>query len=221
MLPLGLVFLVIGILGLRNYFRLKGPPLSDLHEVRLLNVTNVVAESEIPSSKRIDNIWLWTSTGAKIRYRSRFPYSSEVQHLDPHYGLLLDRFNIVWAVTTSRGEVLKRNYFDEYNIEAKSVGKFCGGFMVIGAVCAFFVFFYNERRLRAGTLPAEEMMPIRTRQLILIGSLVGYLVFCVAVVFPLLSGKLPGWVLMLIWVLGGGLLGNGIVSYFRKHPPRS
>jgi hypothetical protein len=65
-----------------------------------------------------------------------------------------------------------------------------------------------------------QLKPVRVRLLILFGGLFGYLIFWFMVIAPLLSNKLPGWVLVLVWVLGGGLIGNGIVTYFKKHPPQ-
>jgi hypothetical protein len=115
-LPFGLIFLVLGIVGLHNYFQLKGPPLSQLHEIKLLSFTNVVAEGEIPGSTHIDSIWLQSSNGLKIRYREKFPYSSEILNLNTNYGLLLDSTNAIWGITTANGEVLARSYFEEINI---------------------------------------------------------------------------------------------------------
>ncbi len=219
-LPLGLGLLIVGIMGLRNYLRLSGPPPAELHVLKLADITNVVAEPEIPGSTRIDNLWLQASDGAKIRYRVRFPYSSEVRHLDPDYSLLLDTTNVVWAVTTRGGEVLARSYFEEYNIEAKSVGKYCGSFLALFGFALLFCFVVCEKQLRRGGPLPPPVNPVRVRQLILWGSILGYLIFCFTALFPFLWGKVPGWVLGLIWVLGGGLIGNGIVAYFRKHPPK-
>jgi hypothetical protein len=219
-LPLmaGLILLAIGVMGLRDYFRLKGPPPAELHELKLTNVTNVVAEPEIPGSMRIDNLWLQASDGSKIRYRVQFPYSSEIRRLNPDYSLLLDTTNVPWAVTTGRGEVLAGSYFEEYNIEAKSVGKYCGSLSVFFGILLSLSFFLCEKLRRAGV---PQQQSIRLRQLILWGSIIGYMVFCLAVIFPLLSGRVPPWLLSLIWVLGVGLIGNGVVAYFRKHPPKS
>src|SRR4051812_17563930 len=198
-LPAGLVLLVVGIIGLRNYFRLKGPPLAELHALKLANVTNVVAEPEIPGSTRIDNIWLRTSDSAKIRYRQRFPYSDEIRRLNPDYGLLLDKTNVVWAVTTRGGETLARSFFEEYNIEAKTVGKYCGSFLALFGLCMLFAFVLGERQLQPGKPLPASLNPIRMRQVIVFGSIIGYMALCFAVIFPLLSGKVPRWLLMLIW----------------------
>jgi hypothetical protein len=219
-LPIGLILLAGGIIGLRNYFRLKGPPLAELHALKLTNVTNVVAEPEIPGSTRIDSIWLRTSDGAKIRYRQRFPYSDEIRRLNPNYGLFLDKTNVVWAVISGGGEILARNYFEEYNLEAKTVGKYCGSFLALFGVCLLFAFTVNERQFQPGKPMPKSLNPIRLRQLILFGSIVGYMALCFAVIFPLLSGRVAGWLSPLIWVFGAGLIGNGIVAYFRKHPPK-
>src|SRR5690242_21456806 len=96
-LPAGLACLGIGVWSVFNYFRLAGPPLEQLHEVRLQDVTQVSAESDIPGSARIDNIWLQTSNNGTIRYRSRFPYSDEILRRDTNVSVLLDDTNTVWA----------------------------------------------------------------------------------------------------------------------------
>ena len=218
-LPVGLFLLAIGVMGLRDYFRLKGPPLTELHQMNLTDVANVVVEAEIPGSTRIDKISLQTSDGAKVRYRNRFPYSSEIRRLNPDYGLLLDKTNLVWAVTTGGGEILACNYFQEYNIEAKTVGKYCGSFLASFGSWLLLTFIVSEKRLRSGKPLPETMIRIRVRLVILFGSLIGYMMFYFVIILPLLSGKVGGWLLGLIWVLGAGLIGNGIVAYFRKHPP--
>src|SRR5262245_14787365 len=219
-LPIGLLFVFMGVKGLLDSFRLMGPTLEELHRVNLANVTNVIAEPDVPGSTKIDYIWLQTSDGVKIRYRNRFPHSSEILRLNPNYSLLLDKTNRVWAITTGGGEILGRRYFDDYNIEAKTVGKHCGGFLGIIGAGLLFCFFVSEKNRRAGVPMPQSLPAVRLRQAILLGSIIGYFIICMTVVFPLLSGKVSGLVLALIWVLGAGLMGNGIVAYFRKHPPR-
>jgi len=213
------MLLAVGLVGGFNYFRLKGPPAADLHEVKLRDVTNMRLETEFPGSKRIDNIWLKTSTGVTIRYRNRFPYSAEVQRLDPNFGLLLDTSNAVWAVTTTKGEVLAQRYFEEYNIEAKSVGKMCGLLLGVMGTWMLLGFIYTECRFRAGKLPVAEHFPVRVRELILLSSLLGYLALFGFVIAPWLRNVLPAWLIGLIWVLSGGVLGNSIVNHFRRRPP--
>ncbi|PWU20797.1 MAG: hypothetical protein C5B50_03105 [Verrucomicrobia bacterium] len=226
-LLIGLVLLAMGLKGLRDYVTLKGPPLAELHQLKLADVTNVVVVPEIPGSARIDNIWLQTLEGAKIRYRNRFPYFEEIRRLNPDYGLLLDETNRVWGITKRSGEILDRNYFEEYNIEAKSVGKICGSFFAISGFVLLFLFVQWERLSRAGKLTPQSLAtapqilrPVRLRQIMLWGAIIAYAIFCVTVIFPLLAGKGPVWMVPLIWVLGCGVIGNGIVAYFRKHPPK-
>jgi hypothetical protein len=216
------VFLLcVGLMGLRNYFRLHGPPLSELHEVTLAGVTNVVAEPEISGSARIGRIWLETSAGERIPYHQSFPCSDEIRRLDTNYGLLLDKSNTVWGVTTSRGETLGRRYFEERNIEAKTVGKACGSLLTFIGVWGLLASVMGEIAYRAGKLQPKNVMPIRTRQLVLYGSIIGYAVLLFVVVRPFLPGGMGFWPFGLLWVLGVGLIGNGIVAYYRKHPPRA
>ena len=134
--------------------------------------------------------------------------------------LLLDKTNLVWGITKSGGQVLGVNYFELYNIEAKSVGLYCGSFLGIFGLCFLGVFILNEQKYRADQLKPEDLIPIRTRNLILFGSIGGYLIFCFIVVFPLLSGKVPNFILPIIWVAGAGLIANRLATWFRNHPPK-
>jgi hypothetical protein len=217
--PLGLLLLIVGLYGLHNYFCLNGPPLAELHEFKLAGVTNVVLEPEIPGSIQVGNMWLQTSADTKIRYHKQYPYADAIQRLDPDYGLLLDKSNLVWGITTSRGEVLARNYFEEQHIEAKSVGKICGSFLTFVGLWLLLIFALCELRYRAGTLSASCLIFVRTRQVVLIGSLVVYLFLCAFVMPKVLPQQVAGWAMPFIWVIGAGVLGNGIVAYYRKHRP--
>jgi hypothetical protein len=42
-LPLGVLFLYGGLMCLRSYSRLQGPPLTALHEVKVASITNMIA----------------------------------------------------------------------------------------------------------------------------------------------------------------------------------
>jgi hypothetical protein len=91
--------------------------------------------------------------------------------------------------------------------------------LVLVAVGAWelLAFVMCEKRIREGR-PPKTLFTIRARQLILFGFLGGYMALFI-VVFELLPSKIA-WVWPPAWVLGGGLLGNGIVNYFRRHPPK-
>ncbi|PWU11863.1 MAG: hypothetical protein C5B50_22660 [Verrucomicrobia bacterium] len=221
-LVFGLAWLAVGLGLVRSYFRLTGPTPSDLHALSLTQVTNVVTKLENPGSTKIGRIWLRTDHGARIRYDASFPYSDEIRHLNPDYGLLLDQTNVVWAVTTG-GKVLAARFFQEYHIETKRLDKFFGPFFgIMGLVLVFCSVFFQLQVLAGKPLPKElgTLVTLRVRLLILWGSLIAYLFFYFLVVYPLLASKLGGWSWMLIWLLGAALIANGIVAYFKKHPPR-
>ena len=205
-LPAGVVLLAVGLWSITNYFRLKGPPDRELHELSLRDIRQVTAQSEIPGSTRIDNIWLQTSNDLKIRYRRQFPYSTEVRRLDTNYSLLLDSTNVIWAVKTSEGEVRAKSYFEEYNIEAKSVAKFCGPFLAIMGALLLFGYFGAERHW-ATAAPHEraklEVDAHRTRLLLIS---VGYMILYGVVIAPWLRKYSPSRVVGLLWVLSGGAL---------------
>ena len=77
----------------------------------------------------------------------------------------------------------------------------------------------NQAQVRAGKPLPKVIGSMRVRLVILWSGLIAYLIFWFAVIYPLLAPKVGGFVVMLIWVLGAGFIGNGIVAYFRKHPP--
>ncbi len=217
---LGLVLLLVGLNGISDYFQLNGPPMSELHELKLSFITNVVVEPEAPGSERIERIRLETADGAKVVYRARFPFSSEVRNLDQRYGLLLDRSNTVWGVT-AEGAVLERDYFAERNIEAKSAGKFCGGLLVLVGGLLFFPALLAEVQVRTGRIAAaQEIHSVPTSKVVLVGSLLGYLGLFGFIIAPWLRSILPRGLVGLIWVFSAGLLGMAIVGYFKKQSVR-
>lgn len=220
-LPLGVFFLYGGLMCLRSYSRLHGPPLTVLHEVKLASITNVVAEPAIRGSAPTDRLWLTTSDGAKIRYRQCFPYFEEVRRRDPNYGLLVDNSRTVWAITTSRGEVLARQDFEKFSIRGKSDAELGALICLPFGVLLLAGFIFNGWCCRTGRMPAELVFPIRTRNLVLFGSIVGYMALLFVVLRPYLPGGMGFWAFGLLWVLGAGLIGNSIVAYYREHPPRA
>ncbi len=217
-LVFGVAWLAVGLGLVRSYFRLTGPRLSELHELRLADVTNVVAEPESPGSPRIGRIWLRTAKGARIRYQGSFPYASQIRGLNPDYGLLLDQTNAIWGVTTG-GKVLAGRYFQEYNIENKRIGKTFGPIFTFFGLVLLFGFIVLEAQVLAGKPLPESVGSMRVRPVILWASLIAYLIFWFAVIYPLLAPKVGGLIVGLVWVLGAGFIGNGIVAYFKKHPP--
>ena len=218
-LPVALLLIGMGIYSAFNYFHLHGPPDSELHELKLASVTNVVGEPEILGSEKIDSIWLTAPGDVKVRYRNKFPYSTEVLRLDHTFGLLLDRTNVVWGVT-SAGQVLSRSYFEDYNIEAKSVAKVCGGFVGVMGVMILFIFWAGERSRHRGIVTKNTLPLVRMRNLIMYGSIAGYFVIFGVVITPLLSPIIPSVFLVMLWPLGAGLIAKGCAVYFQKHPPQ-
>jgi hypothetical protein len=96
--------------------------------------------------------------------------------------------------------------------------------MYWGSLCAFFGagelmgFAICEKLVRAGR-PPKIFVSIRARQIILFGGIVGYAVV-LFIIFRLLPNQMA-CATPFFWVVGGGLVGNGIVCYFRKHPPKT
>jgi hypothetical protein len=92
-----------------------------------------------------------------------------------------------------------------------------------GSVCAFFgvfellTFVLCRKRIHEGR-PPQSLFTIRVRQLILFGSMAGYIALPITI-FRFLPGQMA-WAISFVWVLGGGLIWNGIIRYFRKHPPK-
>ena len=138
--------------------------------------------------------------------------------MNPDYGLLLDQTNGIWGVATS-GKVLAARYFQEYNIENKRVCKSFGPIFTCFGLMLLLCFIVFQAQVLARKPLPKSLGTMRVRLLILWGSLIGYLFLWFMVIYPRLAPKLGGLLAALIWVLGGGLIGNGIVAYFKKHPP--
>ncbi len=213
----GLILLGIGSYGIVNYFHLKGPPAAQLHELLLQDVTRVTPESEIPGSSRIDSIWLQTAKGDRIRYRKRFPYSDQVLVLDTNYSLLLDSSNHVWAVKTGDGQVRSQRYFEEYNIEAKTVGKICGPFLATFGALLSFGYFLGERAWPEAPAAERAKLEVDANRTRLVVALIGYLIIFGTVLGPWLRKYLPGFVVQLLWLASCGVL-VGVLS--KKPPPK-
>ena len=49
-------------------------------------------------------------------------------------------YRIKGLYVAPNGEILERDYFDEYNIEAKSVDKYCGSFLTVFGVVMLLMF---------------------------------------------------------------------------------
>lgn len=214
-LPVGLILLVGGSWGIANYFRLHGPGDDELHELALRDVSKVTEEPEIPGSKRIDNIWLETTNDVRIRYRNRFPHSTEVRHLDTNLSLLLDSSNTVWAVRKSDGAVLSRRYFEEYNIEVKVVGKYFGPFLAAFGAIMLALYFSAERNWK--NWPAEERAKLEVVDahqmrlgLALVGNLVAF-----GLLADWLLKYLPGYAFIVLYLLSSYVL-VGLVSRKRR-----
>ena len=107
-----------------------------------------------------------------------------------------------------------RDYFSKHG---SSAGKYAGYACVFLAVWMWLPFAVCQKRIKEGR-PPKGLFTIRARQLILFGSFAGCFVlfFAISRIIP----DRMSWALPLIWVVGVGLAGNGIVSYFRRRPPK-
>lgn len=192
-----------------------------LHELKMSDVTAITEEPEISDSSKIDRIWLTESDGVKIRYRARFPYSDEIRQQNTNFSLLLDATNAIWGLKEKgQGGILGRAYFEDYNIEAKSVDLVCGPFIGIFGAMILFAYFVSEHAFRRGKLPEEHQMLRPKRSVVFGATLAGYAILFWAAIVPILSPIVPSWVLGCIWVAGGGLLGNAVVIYYEKKSKR-
>jgi hypothetical protein len=76
-----------------------------------------------------------------------------------------------------------------------------------------------QKRIRQGG-KIETLFTIRLRQLVLFGSIAGYMAFCF-IISRWFTGKITWAIPFFIWLFGGPLIWNGIVRYFRNHPPKN
>lgn len=93
-----------------------------------------------------------------------------------------------------------------------------GWFCIFLSLFTLLTFILCLKQIRIGR-PVKSLFTIRLRMLILVGTMAGLMMFSFD-----LSRFLPAgiaWVLPFIWVFGGGFIWNGIVRYFRNHPPKN
>jgi hypothetical protein len=94
-----------------------------------------------------------------------------------------------------------------------------GGWALISlGLFVLLTFVLSEMRLRQGGKIAS-LFTIRVRPLLLAGFMAGFMAFTF-----ILYGMLPPAMTLtipFIWVFGGAFIWNGIVRYFRNHPPKS
>lgn len=216
----GLLLLAAGLYCLHEACEMKVPSRTELREVPLAGITAVVGRPAVTGSTRNDDLWLRRPTGAGIHYRHCFPYADEIQHLNPVYGLLIDQNNLVWAVTRNHGEVLAGDYFKNYNYPIRFNLILWGSIVAFFGVYGLLTYFLCERQYRAGRWSPPFFIPVRPRHVTLWVTLGVYMALCF-VLFQRFAGMIPGWLFPFIWVLGAGAIGNGLVAWFRKHPPRA
>lgn len=102
--------------------------------------------------------------------------------------------------------------------KAPKVLMYGGWFCIFLGFFTLLSFVLCLKEIRAGR-PVKSLFTIRLRMLILVGTMAGLGFFAFS-----FSRFLPAgiaWALPFIWVFGGGFVWNGIVSYFRNHPPKS
>lgn len=211
-LPAGLFLIAVGLLGLYRFVNLKGPPADQIHTLRLESVTNTVM--------RLDSVWLKTSEGETIRYRKEFPYFSDVTRLNPQFSLLLDSSNGIWGVATNNTDILARSFFEDRNIETKSVSKICGSFCGGFGVLMLILFLLGEKMCRDKDSAKRLGIPLLpSGMVILIGGIFGYLFLFASMISPWLQKWLPDWAVGIAWVLSGGLLLHFMFQHLRKKLP--
>jgi len=146
--------------------------------------------------------------GFRIRVKD-LPEQSGERRISVHWFFLP-----LGLILLAAGLVGLRNYF---LLNGPPLNKYWGSLCAFFGVFELLTFVLCEKRIRKGR-PPQSLFTIRVRQLVLFGSIAGYMVLCFAI-SRLFVGQ-TAWAIPLIWVLGAGLIWNGIVLYFGKHPPK-
>jgi hypothetical protein len=214
-LPAGILFLFFGLWAAWGYFHTGAPAVRELQELRL---QDVIAATPIHQGRtgEVSSVSLRFPGERRVEYKRLWPRYEQVQGLDTNLSLLVDQTNQIWALRLVSGQIAEQAYFSSRNLEMKGLLGFCALFCLPSALIGFAAFFEAERALRKGALPKDMRVLIRTRKLVLVAALFGYLFFYGLVLVPLLGKALPIWALGLIWVISGGLLGNLLVARLKK-----
>lgn len=213
-LPIALFFLAFGGWACWKYYNVTAPPDSQLHELRLQDLTNATGSHD--PTRAVQTIHLVSRRGS-FEYRSTWPRFEQVRSMDTNLSLLVDGTNGIWAIKSSDGTISERRFFLSVNREIKMIYGFCALFCLPSGLLGLAAFLSVERALRRGEpLPESARFTLRARQIVLVTFLFGYLAFFWLALVPLLGKVVPFWVLGLIWVLSGGYLGNLLVGYLRK-----
>ena len=102
-------------------------------------------------------------------------------------------------------------------LNGRPFSKYWGAACAVLGLLALLTFVLCQKRIRQGKPPAS-LFTIRVRQIILFASMAAYMILTLAV-FRFLPDQLA-LVMPLIWVFGAAFVWNGVVRYFRKHPPK-
>jgi hypothetical protein len=218
-LPAGVFFLGFGLWAGWGYLHVHPPAESELLAVRLQAVTNVAESRYSRGTGELRAVNLQLTNGTAVEYKTQWPRFESVRSLDTNLSVLVDRTNLVWGLRSGNGLILEREYFVSRNLEIKSIDALCAIMFLPFGVMFLVGFFAAEIALRKGTFPEKQRVLLRTRKLILVGFLFGYLGFYWFVLVPLLGKIMPGWSLPLVWVLSGGILGNLLVDFLKKWRP--
>ena len=214
-LPAAILFLLFGLWASWGYFHTKAPAVRDLVELRLQDVIGATPVHEGWTGE-ISSVSLRFPGGRRVEYKRFWPRYEQVQALDTNLSLLVDQTNQTWALRLSSGQIAEQAYFSSPISEMKGLLGFCALFCLPSALIGFAAFFAAERELRKGTLSNDMRILIRTRKLVLVAALFGYLGFYGLVLVPLLGKLVPIWALGLVWVISGGLLGNFLVERLKR-----
>jgi len=214
--PAGILFLFFGLWAAWGYFHTQAPAVRELQELRLQDVIAATPIHQEGRTGEISLVSLRFPDERRVEYKHFWPRYEQVEALDTNLSLLVDQTNQVWALRLSSGQIAEQAFFSSRIVEMKGLLGFCALFCLPSALIGFAAFFAAERELRKGTLSDDMRILIRTRKLVLVAALFGYLFFYGLVLVPVLGRFVPFWALGLIWVISGGLLGNLLVARLKK-----
>lgn len=222
LLPAGLLLLGLGLWTGWRFLHIKAPTDADLHALPLQKVLSVAEVRNPYAATNIEALELHTADHRVVRYNEFWPCFDRVRQRDTNLTLLMDSTNQVWLVKESSGQEFGRDYFRKRNLEYKAICAMAAiVFIPLGALMFLPAVILEYGLRRDGKLPRDGA-PVSARKFTLYAGLLGYLFFFSLVIWPWLGARLPGIVMVLIWVLSAAAVGNLILWYFRpKRPKRS